>query len=398
LSRDTMQRVAAGLSVVALAAAVLHLHAGLAQVLHGMRSLHGLQPTGLVVALALSALSMLISGALWSRLLLCLGHKLPLRVGLAAYLGAGLASYVVNVAGSAAGSAVLLGRHGISVQRATLLALLANTLGFCGMLLWAPMGLFLLADTGASVGPTLFGQHSVVAVGALLAALVLGMLAVLKVLTAVLSADNTVVRRLVGKKVGVTGSAIRVRPLLMLVPWSAASWLVGAIALYALLDALSPKASLNPGTVIGALALANILGSLAFFVPAGVGVRDGALVTLLAHGTGLPVAECTAAAIGMRALDLGTKLSMMMAIGAGVALRLSGVGYRIPDETALPEERQAAPGGEGVTRSRAEVIRRVVGAPLAFVDAHVDRGAAAVRRKDTGGNEEPDLQVLADAA
>jgi hypothetical protein len=90
---------------------------------------------------------MLISGALWSRLLLCLGHKLPLRVGLAAFLGAGLASYAVSVVGSAAGSSMVLGRHGLSLHRATLVALIANRLGFCGVLVWAPMGLFLLAQS-----------------------------------------------------------------------------------------------------------------------------------------------------------------------------------------------------------------------------------------------------------
>ncbi len=337
MQRISMQRLAAGLSIAAPVAAGLYLHPGAAQVMHSVRALHGPQPTGLLVAVALSALSMLISGALWSRLLLCLGHKLPLRVGLAAFLGAGLASYAASVVGSAAGSSMVLGRHGLSLHRATLVALIANTLGFCGVLLWAPMGLFLLAHSGASTGSASLAQHNVVAVGALLLALVAGMLAGRKALTAVLAADNSLVRRLVGRKAGLKQSAIRVRALVLLVPWSATSWLVGALALYALLNALSPKVSLNPATVIGALALANILSSVAFFVPAGVGVRDSALITLLAHGTGLPVAECAAAAISVRVLDLGTKLSLMLVIGASVALRLSLV-HRTSDKSPLPAE------------------------------------------------------------
>jgi hypothetical protein len=66
-------------------------------------------------------------------------------------------------------------------------------------------------------------------VGALLLALVAGMLAGRKALTAVLAADNALVRRLVGMKAGLKQSAIRVRALVLLVLWSATSWLLGAL-------------------------------------------------------------------------------------------------------------------------------------------------------------------------
>ncbi len=398
MRQKSTQRLATGLSLIGLVVVLLHQPAGPVQLLRSVHSLHRMQAASLLVALLLSVLSMLISGALWSRLLLCLGHTLSPRVGLAAFLSAGLASYLVNLAGSAAGSAVVLRHHGLGPQRAALLALLANTLGFCGMLVWAPLGLVSFGHTGVGVELPLLGQPGLAVVSVLLVALLAGMLAVLKALTSALTADNALVRRLVGTKGGPTGPSIRFRPLVLLVPWSAISWLAGALALYALLDALSPRASLNLGTVIGALALASTLGSLAFFVPAGVGVRDGALVTLLAHGTGLPVAECAAAAIGVRALDLGTKLGLLLVIGGSVALRLSRSGHRTPDKPPQPEERYALPGCVGRARSKAEVNRLVVHAPVTLVDAHLDLRAAATRREHTGGREEPEPHVIVDAA
>ena len=338
MQRSSMRRVAAALGIATpIVAAAIYLHPGTAQAAYAVRSLRGLQPVGLIVAVTLNGLSMLISGFLWSRLLQCLGHRLPLRVGIAAYLAAGLASYAANVVGSAAGSALLLGRYGLSRQRATLLALLANLLGFCGMVLWAPMSLFVLGHMGASAGAVPLGRPSIGAAGALLTFFAVVLIA-FKAFAALLAADNALVRRL-RNKVRLTGSPIRGRSLLLLIPVSAASWLVGALALYALLEALSPGASLNPGTVIGALALANVLGSLAFFVPAGVGVREGALVTLLMHSTGLPVAECVAATLSMRALDLGTKLALMLVIGASIAVR------RTARRGTLARPLRLAPGG-----------------------------------------------------
>ena len=67
---------------------------------------------------------------------------------------------------------------------------------------------------------------------------------------------------------------------------------------------------------------AHASGSLAFFAPEGVGVKDGALVALLAHATGLPMTTCMAAALAVRALDPVTKLSLLgvLALRADVVM------------------------------------------------------------------------------
>ncbi|MGH2346530.1 MAG: hypothetical protein ACRDG4_14990, partial [Chloroflexota bacterium] len=110
------------------------------------------------------------------------------------------------------------------------------------------------------------------------------------------------------------------------VPWSGMSWLAGALALYAVLGALAPDRSLNLGDVVGSAALAAMLGSLAFFVPSGIGVRDGVLIALLVHSTGLSFATCTEAAIALRVMDPVTKLGMLFLLATGLPRALRRLG------------------------------------------------------------------------
>src|SRR5690242_13305700 len=134
--RRTVRLIAAIGIAVAAALATLYRWGGLDRLEQVVSPLGRVGPRMLVLAVALNVLAMLLSGVLWSRLLACLGHPLPARVGLAAYLSAGLAGYMVNVAGPIVGSAVSLRRHGVCPGRAALLTFLANALGLCGVLVW----------------------------------------------------------------------------------------------------------------------------------------------------------------------------------------------------------------------------------------------------------------------
>jgi hypothetical protein len=104
---------------------------------------------------------------------------------------------------------------------------------------------------------------------------------------------------------------------LRLIPWSASSWLVGTLALFVMLTALAPANDVNVADVVGASVLAAALGSIAFFVPSGVGVRDGALIALLVHSTGAPGASCAAAALALRALDPLVKFGLLLVAASG---------------------------------------------------------------------------------
>lgn len=68
----------------------------------------------------------------------------------------------------------------------------------------------------------------------------------------------------------------------------AAIHLIVGLALYPLIASLIPEAAsaLGPTGISGALALANIGGIAAFFAPAGLGVREAILASILAIGVG----------------------------------------------------------------------------------------------------------------
>lgn len=68
------------------------------------------------------------------------------------------------------------------------------------------------------------------------------------------------------------------------------AWLIGGIGFYLFVDAIYPVASRHLLFFTGALAVSSTLGLIAVFAPAGLGVREGALVYLLAHLLPSPVA------------------------------------------------------------------------------------------------------------
>ena len=84
-------RLTIGAGVV-LALIVLVSWSGLPQqVIHDLGALRRLPLTSIGLMVALSCLSMLISGGMWSRLLTLFGYQVPARAGLKAFLAAGLA-------------------------------------------------------------------------------------------------------------------------------------------------------------------------------------------------------------------------------------------------------------------------------------------------------------------
>jgi len=305
--------------LVALIAARSGMASGLARAL---ADLGRLRPEAIGLALAFGVLSTLINGAVWTRLLCRLGHNVPTRVGVAAFVSAGLAGYLVSAAGPALGCAVSLRKHGICPSRAVLLSLMANALGFCGVLVWAPIGLLLLSATGMDATLPLLGRYGPTMAAGALVGLGIAMVVVLHALANAHGAGSALARRFLGRHVQPAATTpvrpVRTRHLLALVPLTAGAWLSGTLALYVILGALNPSTSISLGTVIGAAALATTLGSLAFFVPDGMGVRDGVLVALLAHSGGIPLASCTAAAIMVRALDPLTKLGILLLTVSGI--------------------------------------------------------------------------------
>jgi hypothetical protein len=316
MQRNVVRCLAIGAALLVLAALAPHLAGVGAQAMRTIRVLGRLRPEAVTAALALSIIAAVFSGVVWWRLIGHLGYRVPFRVALMAYVSAGLGGYVVNAAGPVVGCAMSLRKHGVSPGRAVLLTLVANVLGFCGVLVWAPIGLLLLSRTGMDRALPILGRHGPTAAALLLGGMAVAMVLVLRALAGAPGLSNRLVCRLLKHSPGdgAHASTLRFRQLAALLPWSAGSWLAGTLPLYVFLMAMHPGGDFTLGDVIGSAVLAAALGSLAFFVPEGMGVSDGALVALLTHATGLPVATCAAAAIALRALDPLTKLSIFFGL------------------------------------------------------------------------------------
>lgn len=68
------------------------------------------------------------------------------------------------------------------------------------------------------------------------------------------------------------------------------AWLVGGIGFYLFVDSIYPIPSRHFLFLTGALAVSSALGLIALFAPAGLGVREGTLVYLLANLVPSPIA------------------------------------------------------------------------------------------------------------
>ena len=311
--------LAIGVVFTVLAVAVL-LFGGLKSQVTGMLSaLTHLRPATVGEVITFSCVAAILSGVEWWRLLHRLGYAVSFRTALTAYLSAGLGGYVMNSVGPAIGSAASLRQYGVSPGRATLLTLMANALGFCGILIWVPLGLVLLARTGVDRSLPVIGGQGPLATVLALTVMVVAMLFVLTALASASTSRNRLARLLLGQMPGGDGNALPLcsRHLIALVPWSAASWVVGVGSLYAVLSAMAPGTPVSLVTVVGAAALASGLGSLAFFVPEGVGVSESTVAVLLAHATGLSISTSLAAALAVRALDPLTKVGLLGVVSIG---------------------------------------------------------------------------------
>ena len=98
------------------------------------------------------------------------------------------------------------------------------------------------------------------------------------------------------------------------------AWLIGGVGFYLFVDSITPVPSEHFLFLTGALAVSSILGLIAVFAPAGLGVREGALVYLLTQLIPAPLAVI---------LSVSTRLWMtLIEIGLIGVIYLSGRAQR----------------------------------------------------------------------
>jgi len=271
-------------------------------------------PAALAPALALTTLSMLISGVIWTHVLGCLGHRAGVTVGITLYAGTGLAAYIGSGAGAAGECILLLRRRGVCAGRAVLLLALASLVGFLGSVVWAPCGMVLLAAPAAVHALPALGAHGPLVV--MIATVVCGAggLAVLTLIT--LSPRLSTRWRITRVVIDPGGPPLRLslRRLLTLIPFAAIAWVVGTIPLWVLARAAAPSAALSLPEAIGVQSVAAVIGSVTFFLPNGLGARDGAILGLLVAIAGVPLPAAAAAAVLVRLSDPVAKALILLAL------------------------------------------------------------------------------------
>jgi hypothetical protein len=292
----------------------------LAMVLHSIGWSLALQatlrvgPAALATALALTVLSMCISGMIWTRVLGCLGHRADVTVGITLYAGTGLAAYIGSGVGAAGESVLLLRRRGVCAGRAFLLLALASLVGFLGSLVWAPCGMLLLAAPAAGKALPALGAHGPLIV--MIATIVCGVGA-MGVLTLITLSPRLSTRwRITRFITDPSGPPLRLSlpHLLALIPYAAIAWVVGSVPLWVLVRAAAPSAALSLPEAIGIQSVAAVIGSVTFFLPNGLGARDGAILGLLVAIAGVPLPAAAAAAVLVRLSDPLAKALILLAL------------------------------------------------------------------------------------
>jgi hypothetical protein len=102
--------------------------------------------------------------------------------------------------------------------------------------------------------------------------------------------------------------------LLALIPLAALSWLVGAGPLWVLLRAAGPGTVVSLPAVIAVQSVAAVVAAMTFFLPNGLGARDGIIVALLVSILGVPLPAAAAAALLVRVSDPVAKALILLVL------------------------------------------------------------------------------------
>lgn len=269
----------------------------------------GWSMAALATGLALAALA--FNTLSWRAVMASVGLEAPLRDAAGVFLVSQAGKYVPGAVWPVVAQADFARSHGVSRARAT-----------AGSLVAMAVGVVMAGVVGAGT-LAVFSPGGVAAYWwAIAAAVALAVLLLPPVLGRLVSLALRVLRR--------DGDAPRIgaRALGASAAWSGLNWLALGGQAYVLLRAVGgDDASL--GVATGAFALAWLAGFLAVFMPAGVGVRETALVALLAGTATRPEAL---------ALALVSRFALTVADLIGLA-----VGALVRRWRPEPRDRTSAP-------------------------------------------------------
>jgi hypothetical protein len=231
-----------------------------------------------------------------------------------------------------------------------LLMSVASVLGFCGSVVWAPFGIALLASPAARHALPAFGAQGPLIIT--IATVVFGLGALVALVLITLAPRLGPRWRFARFGADPSGPPLQlsIGPLLALIPGAALAWLVGNGPLWVLVQAAAPSAHVSLLTIVGIQSVAAVVGSVTFFLPSGLGARDGAMVALLVTIAGVPLPAAAAAAVLVRVGDPVAKgLILLLVTGIG---RIPG----LAPSSALPRRSIRGASQLPVSRSRLGVL------------------------------------------
>lgn len=223
----------------------------------------------LALSVGLLFVTFAIGAAMWRHILLAFGEaRITVTQGAAILLIAGLGRYVPGKIAQLAGLAVLARRRGMSGIRATTASVTTQVINLLGA---AAVGGWIIFRSAGLLGEGSLAAGLAIVVG-LAAFLYFG--------------GVGVVLRWILRRSGHTGELPHPdgRRLLLLLPASILNWLVYGAAFVCLSRGLGLEIGFGEGT--SAFATAYFAGYVVLFAPAGIGVREGALVSFLAPTLG----------------------------------------------------------------------------------------------------------------
>lgn len=264
----------------------------------------------LAVSCALLLAMYLAHAFLWRRILADLDVGRPdARTTLRIHFVSGLGRYIPGKLWQLTSLAVLAREAGLPAAPAAAASLI-------GHFAFLVTGLLLLAAMLPGWGS---GWPAVLGAGGLLAA---AAAVWMLVATPLGHGARARLRELLGERFGgrldtmlVLADRIRPRPALFWLAGYGVTWILLGMAFTIFSSAFVPAAAAAPRLVAGALAASYLAGYVAL-VPAGIGVREGALATLLAAVPAIPAAGAIVIAVASRLWFTAIEVLPAVAFGA----------------------------------------------------------------------------------
>jgi uncharacterized membrane protein YbhN (UPF0104 family) len=252
----------------------------------------------LILAVVLMFVAQAGSGLLWGRVLAALGEKLSavelLQIHFICQTGKYLPGKIM----------LMVGKAVLAVQQ-------GRSRGVAGASVVYEMALFVISGGLAALLFAAFASADVVARHRP-AVLVLCAVALAMLHPFVLQRFVTAVEKLTGSPL--EGLVLPYRRLLSLLVIYVTPWLLGALAFFLFIDSLAPVELAQLPDLAAIFALSSLVGIVALFAPAGVGVREAAMSAMLSAY--MPVAASIAVALAFRvALVTVDVIALLIALG-----------------------------------------------------------------------------------